>query len=117
MALKRPLDVAVARTTVRKLADELGYSLIDQVRLSTAVFEVADNIVSYAGQGEIVILWQDNAQHKGLKFFCHDQGVHNTQLTHLFEPQYNKTQKIVDEFQFAEDVEHGNCITMAVWLE
>jgi serine/threonine-protein kinase RsbT len=127
LALHKPLDVAIARTTIRRLADELGYSLIDQVRLSTAIFEIADNIVDYAGKGEIIISWREDAQHKGLQLLCNDQGVHAPELTRFFqmggsnENEYRLNvltpKKLVDEFEFTEDPKDGNCIKMTVWLE
>jgi serine/threonine-protein kinase RsbT len=127
LALRKPLDVAIARTTVRRLADELGYSLINQVRLSTAIFEVADNIVAYAGQGEIIISWQEDAQHKGLQLLCNDQGLHAPELTRFFQmggSNQNESKlsiltpkKLVDEFEFTEDPKDGNCVKMAIWLE
>ncbi|MBN1217751.1 MAG: hypothetical protein JXM69_02390 [Anaerolineae bacterium] len=126
LPLKKPLDVAIARTTVRKLADELGYSLIDQVRLSTAIFEVTDNIVTHAGQGEIDIYWREDTQHRGLQFFCNDQGLHASKLTtalyqHSLQPNGYASalslKNLVDEFEFTEDYKDGNCVTMAIWLE
>jgi serine/threonine-protein kinase RsbT len=126
LTLRKPLDAAIARTTVRGLASDLGYSLIDQVRLSTAIFEIADNIVTHAGQGEIVILWHEEPQYKGLQFFCNDQGLHVPQLTALLQTGGGETgrnlnflslKQLVDEFKFTEDPKYGNCVTMAVWLE
>ena len=125
LILQKPLDIAIARTTVRKLADSLGYSLIDQVRLSSAVFEIADNIVACAGRGEIVISWYEDAKHKGLQLFCNDQGLHAPKLTTILQtdgcnPEYRSSmelKQLVDEFEFKEDEKHGNCVTIALWLE
>ena len=126
LILNKPFDVAIARTTVRKLADDVGYSLIDQIRLSTAIFEIADHIVSYAGQGEIVIYWHEDTQHKGLKFCCNDQGLHAPKLTNFFSrnnlqgengSSVLSPRKLVDTFEFTEDPKHGNCINMSIWFE
>jgi serine/threonine-protein kinase RsbT len=126
LSLSKPLDAAIARTTVRELATDLGYSLVDQVRLSTAIFEIADKIVTHAGQGEIVIYWREEAHCKGLQFFCNDQGLHTPQLAALLQTGGDETEsklnflrlkQLVDEFKFTEDPKYGNCVTMAVWLE
>jgi serine/threonine-protein kinase RsbT len=126
LALQKPLDVAIARTTVRKLTEDLGYSLIDQIRISTAIFEIADHFVTYAGQGEIVILWHEDSRHKGLEFFCNDQGLHEPKLTKFFKGNNRQAnnglsilspRKLVDTFEFSEDSKHGNCINMSIWLE
>ena len=124
--LHSPLDVAITRTTVRKLTDEIGYSLINQVRISSAVFEVADHLVTYAGQGEIVIFWHESPEHNGLKFFCNDQGLHAPKLTDFYQRKINQAQtgldilspqRLVDAFEFTEDQKHGNCINMSIWLD
>lgn len=120
--LQTPLDVAIARTTTRKLADELGYSMIDQVRLATITFEIADQIVTYAGQGEIIISWRENTGRHGLQFSCHDQGRHAPQLTTLWQTGETDSnilniKRQVDEFKFTQDPHHGNCISLTVWLE
>ena len=41
LALENSLDAVIARTTVRKLAAEPGFDLVEQVRIATAVFEIA----------------------------------------------------------------------------
>ncbi len=124
--LQRPLDVALARLAVRKLSDEVGYSLINQIRISTAIFEIADQLVTFAGQGEIIVFWRENASHKGLEFFCNDLGLHAPQLTDFYKQQAHQPergtnelspQRLVDTFEFTEDAKHGNCINMTVWLE
>jgi serine/threonine-protein kinase RsbT len=124
LMLHQPLDVAIARTAARKLADDLGYSLIDQVRLSTAVFDLTDAVVTYAGQGELVTLWREEADHKGLQFLCHDQGRRSPQLTAIWQNSNTENswgcsslQKLVDECLFTANPEQGNCITITIWLE
>ena len=125
LMLNQPLDVAIARTTVRKLADALGYSLIDQVRLSSATFEIADRIVTHAGRGEIVIFWREETRRKGLQLFCNDQGLHTSKLTTDLQSTNGKAdskstpnlKKLVDEFELSEDPQYGICVTMTLWLE
>lgn len=126
LTLHNTLDVVIARATVRKLADSQGYSLIDQVRISTAIAEVANYIVTYAGQGEIVISWrQDASGQHGLEFFCHDQGLNTPELTSILQAGGDDTgnklnllglKKLVDEFEVTEDARHGNCVKLIKWM-
>ena len=37
------------------MAAELGFSVVDQTAISTAILEIARNIVRYAAQGEVVL--------------------------------------------------------------
>jgi serine/threonine-protein kinase RsbT len=126
--LNQPLDVAIARTTVRQLADDVGYSLIDQLRISSAIFEIADHIVTCAGQGEIVIFWHEDNQHKGLKFFCNDQGLRAPKLADIFNNRntarnetdmvsVTSSRKLVDTVEFTEDPKLGNCLNILIWLD
>ena len=49
--LRRSEDVVLARRRTRQLAEHLGFEAQEQVRLATAVSEVARNAVQYAGGG------------------------------------------------------------------
>ncbi len=126
LTLNNTIDTLNARSLARKLAELFGYNLIDQVQIATAVFEIARDIVIYAGQGEIVVSWrEDDGQHKGLEYFCNDDGRHTLALTTVLQTGGDNTcdklnllglRKLMDEFQVAEDVEHGNCVTMIKWM-
>ncbi|WP_432278151.1 ATP-binding protein, partial [Nocardia carnea] len=53
IAVKMSNDIVTARQAGRELAEELGFTLTDRTMISTAISEVARNITSYAGSGEI----------------------------------------------------------------
>jgi len=53
--IKEEADIVRARTTAKEMARELGFGLVDQTRISTAVSELARNIYVYAGEGEVHI--------------------------------------------------------------
>jgi serine/threonine-protein kinase RsbT len=54
--IRREDDIVRARSTARDLAVKLGFSVIAQTRLATAVSELARNVVQYAGaDGEVAI--------------------------------------------------------------
>jgi serine/threonine-protein kinase RsbT len=50
-------DIIAARQTARELAKALGFRAIDQSRITTAVSELARNVVRYAtdGRGEVTL--------------------------------------------------------------
>lgn len=127
LSLQNSLDAVIARATVRKLAASFGYSLIDQVRIATAIFEIADRIVSYAGKGEIVITWRkDDPWHQGLSFFCNDLGIGAPELTSMLQTGGDETsdklnflglKRLADEFEVAANPHYGNCVTAVIWKE
>src|ERR1700754_2826964 len=46
-------DIVTARQAGHELARQLGFSLTDVTMIATAISEIARNITSYAGRGEI----------------------------------------------------------------
>ncbi len=46
-------DIVTARQAGRELARQLGFSLTDVTMIATATSEIARNITSYAGRGEV----------------------------------------------------------------
>jgi serine/threonine-protein kinase RsbT len=85
------LDIVAARVEGRNLAREMGFGIIDQARIATAISELARNVVLYAHGGEIVLsrVGADRAQPverdalrrdgspevgTGLEIVCRDHG-------------------------------------------
>ena len=46
-------DIVIARQAGHELARRLGFSLTDVTMIATAISEIARNITSYAGRGEV----------------------------------------------------------------
>lgn len=57
LAVDGEVGIVTARSEARAIARELGFGLVDQSRIATAVSELTRNIVRYAtnGRGEVVI--------------------------------------------------------------
>lgn len=53
--VNHPDDIVTARQAGHELARQLGFSLTDVTMIATAISEVARNITSYAGRGEISV--------------------------------------------------------------
>jgi serine/threonine-protein kinase RsbT len=68
-------DIVVARQRAREIARSLGFGMVDQSRIATAVSELTRNVVRYAtrGQGEAYIrtLGADQA---GIEIIVADEG-------------------------------------------
>ncbi len=67
-------DIVTARRQARELAIELGFDVLGQVRIATAVSELARNIIQYAGNGEITLSVAHDERRRGLALICSDQG-------------------------------------------
>ncbi|WP_068018556.1 ATP-binding protein [Nocardia mexicana] len=67
-------DIVTARQAGRELAAKLGFTLTDITMISTAISEVARNITSYAGTGEIRVTVEDREGRRALVVQAQDQG-------------------------------------------
>jgi serine/threonine-protein kinase RsbT len=73
-ALKSDSDVVIARQVVRRGAQELGLSLVDQTKIVTAASELARNTVIYGKGGSMHMEQVMNGIRKGLRLTFVDQG-------------------------------------------
>ncbi|MEO6185417.1 MAG: ATP-binding protein, partial [Steroidobacteraceae bacterium] len=78
MSAEAPLrsegDMVIARQLVRKLAQQVGMSLVDQTKIVTATSELARNCLIYGGGGTMQHEIVEAAGRKGLRLSFIDQG-------------------------------------------
>jgi serine/threonine-protein kinase RsbT len=55
VAIAADVDIVTARQEGRDLAERMGCSSIESTMIATAISEIARNIMSHAGRGEIAI--------------------------------------------------------------
>jgi serine/threonine-protein kinase RsbT len=75
LPLRSEHDIVLARQAVRKLAQQIAFSLVDQTKMVTAASELARNTVVYGGGGEMT--WEihsGDGLRKGLRLTFQDQG-------------------------------------------
>jgi serine/threonine-protein kinase RsbT len=68
-------DVIVARQEGRSLAQKLGFSAVDQARITTAISELARNIVVYGVRGTVTVREVTNTDNRrGIEIIFDDEG-------------------------------------------
>lgn len=72
--LKSDNDVVLARQQVRRAAQQLGMSLVDQTKLVTAASELARNTLVYGLGGVMLLEVVHNGPHQGIRLTFADQG-------------------------------------------
>ncbi|WP_280205775.1 anti-sigma regulatory factor [Nocardia cyriacigeorgica] len=82
-------DIVTARQAGRELAEQLGFSLTDRTMISTAISEVARNITSYAGSGEIRLLVDEREGRQALVVQASDNGPGIRDITRAMEDGYS----------------------------
>jgi serine/threonine-protein kinase RsbT len=72
--LRSEHEIVLARQLVRRLSQELGFSLVDQTKMVTAASELARNALVYGGGGSMRWELLDDGRRKGLKLTFSDEG-------------------------------------------
>jgi serine/threonine-protein kinase RsbT len=124
--IERELDIVKARQQGRELAAAIGFSSTDQTLLATAISEVARNIVSYAGRGEILLTAILDGTRRGILVVARDQGpgIANTELA--MRDGYSTgnslgvglpgARRLVDDFELVSALGVGTTVTLKKWL-
>lgn len=89
IAVKMSNDIVTARQAGRELAEELGFTLTDRTMISTAISEVARNITSYAGSGEIRLQVDERDGRRALVVQAKDQGPGIIDIARAMEDGYS----------------------------
>jgi serine/threonine-protein kinase RsbT len=72
--VSHPDDIVIARQAGHELARQLGFSLTDVTMIATAISEIARNITSYAGKGEVRVGVQYRDGRRALVVRAEDDG-------------------------------------------
>jgi anti-sigma regulatory factor (Ser/Thr protein kinase) len=117
-------DMVPARAKARALAEELGFSRTDATLIATAVSEIARNIVSHAGLGEIEMTAIIDPDRRGLRVVASDEGPGIRDIELALEQGYTSrrglglglsgARRLMDDFEIASN-SGGTRVTMTKW--
>ena len=124
--IKSAGDIVTARQTGRALAMEQGFNGSDLTVISTAISEIARNIVTHAEQGEMVLKPVNHGHRRGIRIVARDEGPGIPDIAQAMEYGYS-TQKglgvglpgakwLMDDFEIESKVGKGTVVTMTKWL-
>ncbi|MBH8574388.1 response regulator [Nostocaceae cyanobacterium CENA369] len=115
-------DVVLTRQKARKIAELLGFDSQIQVRIATAVSEIARNTFQYAGRGIVEFKVEGEAP-QNLVVGINDNGPGIPNLKTILEGRYTSTsgmgwgiintQKLVDQFQIESVVGQGTKVLIS----
>lgn len=74
VSIDNDLDIVAARVEGRKLAQEMGFDIIDQARIATVVSELVRNVVLHALCGQVHMEQIKDGERVGIQIVCEDQG-------------------------------------------
>jgi serine/threonine-protein kinase RsbT len=125
LPLRSEQDIVLARQAVRKLAQEIGFGIVDQTKMVTAASELARNAVIYGGGG--VLRWEMLVEgaRKGLRLHFIDEGPGIPDLAQAMTDGWTSgtgmglglsgAKRLVNEFEIDSRVGHGTRVTIARW--
>lgn len=118
--------IVMARGAVRELARSLGFTVVDQTRLATAVSEIVRNVVLYAKRGRIEFwILKDRGQDAGIEVVIEDEGPGIADIQKVWEGGFSTSggfgrgiagaRVLVDEFDLESEHGSGTRVIMRKW--
>lgn len=114
-------DVVTARERGRSLAAGLGFSACDQLMITTAISELARNILEFATRGRIAMIPTRIEGRLGIVIEAHDEGPGIADLARVVEGGYSPgfglpgVRRLMDEFDIASELGKGTTVTAKKW--
>lgn len=119
-------DIVAARQLGRNVAKELGFGIVDQARITTAISELARNIFIYANKGKVCIEKIHENGQAGLLILASDNGPGIIDIRLAMEDGYSTSgglgaglpgvKRLMDEFQIESSTETGTEIKAIKWI-
>jgi serine/threonine-protein kinase RsbT len=127
VAINSDQDIVAARQRGRALAVELGFSAVDSTLIATAISELARNIVSYAGTGEITLKTIQNSTRQGILIVAADEGPGIHDLRQALRDGFSTSgslglglpgvRRLMDEFEIASQPGRGTRVEVKKWRQ
>jgi serine/threonine-protein kinase RsbT len=118
-------DIVLGRQAVRRMAQQQGFSLVDQTKIVTAASELARNAVIYGGGGTITWAMLVDGAKRGLRLVFEDKGPGIPNLELAMTDGWSSgtglglgltgTRRLVNEFEIDSTVGVGTRVVITRW--
>lgn len=125
LVIRYESDIVTARQTVKEIARDMGYSMVDQVRIATAISEITRNAILYAGGGEVFIMQLNCNGKPGMQIEVVDQGPGIDNIELAMTDGYTTSgglgsglpgaKRLMDEFELHTEKNKGTKIVIRKW--
>jgi serine/threonine-protein kinase RsbT len=126
VAILTDADVVTARQEARTMGADLGFSSTDLTLLATAISEVARNITTYAGEGEVTLRVVDQDGRRGIEVLASDEGPGISDVELAMQDGYTTgnglglglpgTRRLVDDFDLRTTPGAGTTVRLVKWI-
>jgi serine/threonine-protein kinase RsbT len=118
-------DIVKARQVGREMAAGAGCSATDLTMVATAISEIARNLLTHAGGGELTMRMVDRIGRRCLEIVARDEGPGIADVDRALEDGYTTgeglglglpgARRLMDEFTITSEPGHGTVVTMIKW--
>ena len=118
-------DIVLARQSVRKVAQEIGFGIVDQTKIVTAASELARNTVVYGLGGEMRWETLQDGGRKGLRLHFVDHGPGIEDVSRALEDGWTSgsglglglsgAKRLSNEFEIDTAPGRGTRVTITRW--
>lgn len=124
--INNDLDIVAARAEARKLAQEMGFDIIDQARIATVISELARNVVLHAHCGQVVMERIQVGEKVGIQIVCEDQGPGIGDPEEILQADETReggthmglvgTKRLMDDLEIESQAGLGTVVRVRRWL-
>jgi len=125
IAVNSDLDIVTARQHGRLLAQQSGFDGSDLTVISTAISEIARNIVEHAQSGEITLCIVKEGAKEGISVVVEDNGPGIPDIALAMQDGYSTgrglglglpgSRRLMDEFEITSKTGEGTRVSMKKW--
>ncbi|MBI4459401.1 MAG: anti-sigma regulatory factor [Acidobacteria bacterium] len=118
-------DVVTARQQGRALAQQIGFEGSDLTVISTAISEIARNIIEHAQKGEIVLNAINDPGRPSILVIARDEGPGITDISLAMQDGFSTgkglglglpgARRLMDEFDIRSEPGEGTTVIMRKW--
>jgi serine/threonine-protein kinase RsbT len=118
-------DIVRARQVGREMAAGAGCSATDLTMVATAISEIARNLLTHAGGGEVEMRLVDVKDRRCLEIVARDEGPGITDIERALEDGFTTgeglglglpgAKRLMDEFSITSEPGRGTVVTMIKW--
>jgi serine/threonine-protein kinase RsbT len=126
-SIKREVDVYLAMSRARELAEAAGFNSADRTRIEIAILELTRNLLVHAGGGTICLSpIADQSRGSGLVIEARDQGPGIPDIELALQDGYSTAhtlgaglpgvRRLMDEFSIESQVGIGTTVRVVKWV-
>jgi serine/threonine-protein kinase RsbT len=125
LPLRSEQDIVSARQTVRKLTQELKFSIVDQTKFVTAASELARNTLIYGRGGDMIWEMIQEGARQGLRLTFKDEGPGIPDIAQAMTDGWTSggglgmglsgSKRLVNEFEIESEPGQGTKIVITRW--